>query len=284
MDSKTIFIQKTALVLGNVLIFLRPKKARQLSENRITLLHKNKTRLSISERLMRFALVKKLDVIEDYTKIADSNRDFWLTKAPELFLETESSFETHFLQHCTFIFDLLKKELTNQQEVFNTLVEIGTGNGSVLNYLSSEFPEIDCFIGIDLSKDQTSINNKKYESNKKLEFVAADAFDWIKSNGKTNTIFVTRDTLEYFLEPDLQEFFNQIQRLGKIIFIAIEPNGSNHDFEAYPDSQLYGNEPSFSHNYPKLIKNAGFDIWHYSRKPCFGVENSQTFVGAKNFI
>ena len=41
--------------LGDVLVFLRPNKARQLSENRITLIHKNKKNLSIQERLMRYS-------------------------------------------------------------------------------------------------------------------------------------------------------------------------------------------------------------------------------------
>lgn len=267
---------------GNILVFLRPEKARQLSEDRILLVFKNKDNLSIQEQLMRGALVRKLEKIKDYKSIADSNHDFWVTKAPKLFLETEQLFNTHFLKNCTFIFDLLKKELSNHSEKFNTLVEIGTGNGSVLNYLSSEFPEINRFVGIDLSSDQTELNNKKYINNKKLEFVAADAFDWIKANGQTNTIFVTRDTLEYFLEPNLQELFNDIQRLGKIIFVAIEPNGSDHNFETHPSSQLYGNEPSFSHNYPKLIKNAGFTVWHFSRKSSYGVDNSQSFIGAIN--
>lgn len=265
---------------GNMLVFLRPKKAKQLSKDRILLLFTDKNHLSIQERLMRGALIKKLEKVEDYEMIAKSNRDFWITKAPKLFLETEQAFNTHFLTNCTFIFDLLKEQLSNQSEEFKTLVEIGTGNGTVLNYLCSKFPDIDRFVGIDLSSEQTEINNKKYIHNEKLEFVAADAFDWIKDHGKTNTIFVTRDTLEYFLEPNLQEFFIEVQKLGKIIFVAIEPNGSDHNFETQPNSQLYGNEPSFSHNYPKLFKNAGFTLWHFSRKSCNGVDNSQSFTGA----
>lgn len=279
---KSILYYFLTETLGNALVYLKPEKARQLSENRITLVFKDQSKMSFQERLMRGALVQRLEKIEDYDKIAETNRNFWISDAPALFLETENLFEKHFLPNCTFIFDLLKKELSNQTEDFNTIIEIGTGNGSVLNYLSSEFPEIDRFVGIDLSPEQTEINRRKYIDNKKLEFVASDAFDWIKAHGQSNSIFVTRDTLEYFLEPRLQEFFNEVHQLGNIIFISIEPNGSNHDFETQPNSQLYGNEPSFSHNYPKLFKNAGFKILHFSRRPCFGVENAQTFVSAKS--
>lgn len=270
--------------LGNALVLLQPEKARQLSENRIALVHRNKNNMTISERLMRAALMKKLEKIQDYDAIAEQNRDFWTNhKATELFSELEDTFTTDFLPNCTFIFELLKKELSNQSEEFHTIVEIGTGNGDVLNYLSSEFPEINRFVGIDLSRDQIELNNIKFQKNEKLEFVAADAFDWVKEHGQSNTIFVTsRGVLEYFIEPRLQKFFIEINRLGKTIFIAIEPNGADHNFEINPNSQLYGHEPSFSHNYPGLFKKAGFDVWHFSQKVWSKASDMQTFIGAKN--
>ncbi len=273
-----------AATLCNAVVLIRPQKARELSKNRIDLIHMNKNNMSISERLMRAALVKKLEKIKDFNTIAEQNRDFWTNhRAAELFSELEDTFKTDFLPHCTFIFELLKKELSNHSEDFNTLVEIGTGNGDVLNYLSSEFPKINHFVGIDLSRDQTELNNKKFKDNKKLEFVASDAFDWVKEHGQGNTIFVTsRGVLEYFLEPRLQELFHEINQLGKTIFIAIEPNGANHNFEKNPNSQLYGYEPSFSHNYPGLFKNAGFTVWHFSQKIWHEASDMQTFVGAKN--
>lgn len=272
------------LPVGNMLVLLQPEKARQLSENRITLVHKPKRDMSLSDRVMRSSLLHKLDKIQDYSTIAEQNRNFWVnSKATELFSDLEDTFKTDFLPHCTFIFDLLKKELSETSVEFNTLVEIGTGNGDVLNYLSAEFPNINRFVGIDLSPDQIELNKDRFSHNEKLEFVAADAFDWVKENGHGNTVFVTsRGVLEYFLQPRLQELFNMINGLGKTIFIAIEPNGADHDFEAHPDTQLYGHEPSFSHNYPLLFKNAGFDIWHFSQKVWYKASDMQTFVGAKN--
>ncbi|MFT6729233.1 MAG: hypothetical protein ACJA1H_000543 [Glaciecola sp.] len=282
--SNSTIIRVFAQTLGDILVFLMPKKARQLSENRITLIHKNKNNLNILERLMRYALVQKLEKIEDHDTIAEANRNFWTNnKAIELFTETEETFKTDFLPHCNFIFEILKKELSNQSEQFDTIVEIGTGNGDVLNYLSAEFPQINRFVGIDLSQDQTELNNIKFQENKKLEFVALDAYDWVKENGQPNTIFVSsRGVLEYFLEQRLQDFLNEINQLGKTFFVAIEPNDVDHDFDTQPETQLYGNEPSFSHNYRHLFKNAGFTLWHFSQKPWFNGGNTQTFIGAKN--
>lgn len=123
---KLVLYQILSGTLGNALVFLRPEKARQLSENRIALVHRNKKNMSIPERLMRAALLNKLDKIQDYDTIAEQNRNFWINhSATELFSELEDTFNTDFIPHCTFIFELLKNELSNQPEVFNTIVEIG---------------------------------------------------------------------------------------------------------------------------------------------------------------
>lgn len=288
MKSKLISIvyRILAATVGNFLVFLQPKKAKELAKDRITLIHKNKNSMTISERLMRAALVTKLDKIDDHEAIREANRNFWLNKsATELFSETEDGFEKDFLPNCTFIFEKLKKELSDNPVKCTTLVEVGTGNGDVLNYLSEEFPQIDRFVGIDLSADQIGLNNKKFIANKKLEFVAADAYDWVQEHGKSNTIFVSsRGVLEYFLEARLLEFLTEINNLGNTFFVAIEPNGGDHDFETTLNSQLYGNEPSFSHNYPHLFKNAGFKLWHFSQQPWLGGKDLQTFVGAKSAV
>ncbi|WP_040281910.1 class I SAM-dependent methyltransferase [Psychroserpens damuponensis] len=278
-------IRPFAKILGNILVFLLPKKANQLSKNRITLIHKNKKNLNIIELLMRYTLLQKLEKIDDHSTIAQANKEFWINNnATELFIETEDTFHTDFLPNCTFIFDLLKNELSNHTQKFDTIVEIGTGNGDVLNYLSLEFPQINHLIGIDLSQQQTKLNNIKFKNNNKLEFIAYDAFDWVKKHGQANTIFVSsRGVLEYFLEQQLQDFLKEINQLGNTIFIAIEPNGADHNFDTQPNTQLYGDEPSFSHNYPKLFKNAGFNLWHFSQKTWFKGTNIQTFIGAKNY-
>ncbi|MBC3847751.1 class I SAM-dependent methyltransferase [Winogradskyella echinorum] len=286
MNAKSKIVRGLAKVLGNTLVHLRPKKARQLAEDRITLVHKNKKYLSLQEKLMRYALIQKLEKIQDYDKIAELNREFWTNKgATEFFTEVENTFETDFLPNCTFVFNLLKKELLSVDIEFNTLVEIGTGNGKVLNYLSSEFPEIKRLVGIDLSLKQVEINRNKFKnSNTRIEFVASDAFDWIKEHGQSGTIFVTsRGVLEYFLEERLQDFLSHISQLGEIMFVAIEPNAANHNFETHPNTQLYGLEPSFSHNYPKLFKNAGFSLWHFSQKIWNNPTMNRTIIGAKNF-
>jgi hypothetical protein len=276
---RSFFVETFASRLGSILVLLQPQKARELSEQGMTLVLNN---LSFNERLMRRAILKKIEKTEDYDTLAELHQNYWINQGDDFFLETENSFENEFLPNCAFIFDELESVLLDSSIDFHTLVEIGTGNGRVLEYLSLKFPEINRFIGLDLSPIQIQMNTKKFNENKKLEFIAADAFQWIKNYHEGNTIFVTsRGVLEYFTEERLRIFLKNIHNLGKIIFVAIEPKGIDHNFETNPNSQTYGTERSFSHNYPQLFKNAGFSIWHNSYKPLNDL-TVMGFIGTEN--
>ena len=278
---KSIILSLLTSTIGNLLVVLRPKKVEELKRTGLTLATTDK--LSFSERLMRGAILIKAEKARNYRDLEQLHINYWEEKGAEFFADTEASFESDFLTDCAFIFDLLKDELKKSPETFDTLVEIGTGNGKVLNYLREKFPNIKEFVGIDLSKEQIEINAKTYAKHESMHFLAIDGFDWVKANGKGNTIFVTsRGVLEYFTEKRLGEFFKAVNGLGKVFFVAIEPNGSNHNFNDNPNSVIYGYERSFSHNYPKLFKDAGFKLWHHSTIKGNEDYFIQTFVGAVN--
>lgn len=264
---------------GRLLVMLCPKKTYELSERGVTLVLNN---LSFTERLMRRAILNNIEKTQDHEALAKLHQKYWTNQGADFFAATNTTFEKNFLPDCSFIFELLKEKLTQNSEDFSTLVEIGTGNGNVLEYLSSKFPEINHFVGIDLSPSQIKINKEKYIESKKLEFVASDGFDWVKKYGKPNTIFVTsRGVLEYFTEDRLQAFLKEVKNLGRTFFIAIEPNCNQHNFETHPYSKPYGNERSFSHNYPKLFEKASFNLWHLSYKP-IDQYTKQSFIGAQS--
>ncbi|MDN3492160.1 class I SAM-dependent methyltransferase [Winogradskyella bathintestinalis] len=277
---KFIVLNLLTNTVGRAMVLLHPKKTAEWTEAGITLILNED--LSFTERLMRNAILSKVEKQSDYNTLADLHKNYWVNQGADFFAATDDSFETSFLPDCSFIFDLLKKELKNQPQEFKTLVEIGTGNGKVLEYLSSEFSKIDRFVGIDLSPSQMKKNSEDYKMNPKLEFVAADGFDWVKEHGQSHTIFVTsRGVLEYFTEERLQAFLNEVSNLGKTMFVAIEPNAIGHNVVTHPESQPYGHERSFSHNYAKLFKYANYSLWYSSTVPC-QKSHDLTFIGAKN--
>ena len=279
---RTFLVDLLTVTVGNLLVFLRPNKVRELSENGISLVLNNN--LSPTERLMRRALLKKMESSKDFDALARLHKNYWVNQGDDFVNVTENNLENIHLPNYKFVFDLLADQITQHSLQFDTLVEIGTGNGSVLNYLSTKFPTINNFVGIDLSEKQIETNKATFSENSKLEFVAADAIEWFKNQQKRDQIVLTfRGVFEYFTQHQLAKFLAKINSLGNIVFIAIEPVGEGHDFKTMFDSQIYGVEGSFSHNYIKQFQDAGFSVWHYELKKETGYENPMSIVCAQNF-
>ena len=268
-------------IVGSILIVIMPKKAKELSNKGMTI----DVGLTLKERLIRHTLLGKAKKDEDFETLSQFHQDFWTNKADEYFSTRffNNVLEDFFIPKCSFLVDLLKEKVDQEDGKFNILIEIGTGEGTVLNYLSSQLPNVNRFIGIDLSTAQIESNKNLFSKNKKLEFVASDAFDWIKENRNDHMIIITcNGVLEYFTQSRLQDFFNELNSFGKVIFVAIEPIGVNHDFLKNPNSEIYGVENSFSHNYVKMFKDAGFNIWHQSKENYLNSDLYMDFIGAKN--
>lgn len=267
--------------IGNILIAVLPKKADELLNKGMTI----DMDLSRKDRFMRDALLQKAKNKNDFETLSKFHENYWINRGEEYFSSgfNNKVLDTFFIPNCSFLIDLLQEQLQNQSVKYSTLVEIGTGDGTILEYLSSKFSQIDRFVGIDLSSSQIEANKKVFNGNTNLEFVASDGFEWIKQNGHDAMIVVTsRGVLEYFTQSRLQEFFDELNKIGKIIFIAIEPTGLEHDFVKNPNSEIYGSENSFSHNYAQLFSNSGFKIWHQSKMKYAQPECYINFIGAKN--
>ena len=251
--------------LGNLLISANPQKAEQLSTLGMTSVDKHD--LNVSERLMRFAMLQKIEQEQDFEALEALHKNYWMNRGSEYFLNTNDHFETIFQPECSFLINILAKYVTESSSNFSTLLEIGTGNGDVLKHLSERLPSVNKFIGVDLSHNQIDLNVERFQNEPKLEFVAADGLEWATEYAEPNTIFFTsRGVLEYINQSNLEKLFAVAAGLSNTMIVTIEPNGLDHDFAAEPDSRLYGLEKSFSHNYPAKMIEAGFDLIHISEK------------------
>ena len=268
--------------LGNLLVAICPKKVSQLSKKGLTLVIGDN--LSFSERLMRRSILKKIEKAEDYDKLAQLHKTYWTKQGDDFVNKTQDKLENTNLPAYKTILDVLTEEVSNESIKFNKLIEIGTGNGSVLNYLSMSCANIERMIGIDLSEAQTKINKANYKNNARLEFVGGDVLDWIENQEQGNMILLTfRGVLEYFTQNQLVKFFEKLNSLGNIIFFAIEPTDSKYNYEEHSNSRVYGAEGAFSHNYKKLFEDAGFEIWHSEQKEESWHDNIIKIIGAKNY-
>lgn len=146
------------------------------------------------------------------------------------------------------------------------MVEIGTGNRDVLNYPISDLSEINHFIVINIRLGQIEINNKKFRNNKGWSLCRQMLMIDLKTIDRAIIFSPISRCFKIFPRASTARTFTRNKPIIKIIFIAIEPNNAAHDFETQPNTYLYGNEPSFLHNYPGLFKNAGFSVCHFSQK------------------
>lgn len=279
---RSALVNLLANTLGNVLVFFSPKKAARLKHEGLTVIMKDH-KLSFRDRLMRRAILKKVEKRNNPSQLSKLHDNYWINQGHLFFSATENELQENHLPRTQFIFNTLKNKISESQTSVKTLVEIGSGNGIVLDYLSNHFNTIENFIGIDLSEIQTEKNNEKYKDNTRLKFVADDGFEWFKKQGHDNMVLVTfRGVLEYFTEEKLQNFFNYLGTLKNILIVTIEPICANHNLEKQKASQVYGAERSFSHNYPHLLKKSGFKIWHHSKHKEEGFPHFMSFNGASN--
>jgi tRNA G46 methylase TrmB len=268
-------------IIGKFLVVFMPKRTAKLIDKGITI----NTSTSLKDRLIRHELLKKTKKRNDFETLAESHKNYWIKNGKDYFSNkcfNNNTLENFFIPNCSFMIDLLEEKLKQNHGKYNTLVEIGTGDGTVLEYLSMKLPQLKRLVGIDLSVEQTRLNKKKFVNNKRLEFVASDGYDWIKDNGNGYIIILTsRGVLEYFTETRLLDFFNYLRSIGNVIFVAIEPTGVDHDYTKNPNSQIYGSENSFSHNYKEMFKKSGFQLWHSSQILFSNPPRYENFIGAK---
>lgn len=141
------------------------------------------------------------------------------------------------------------------------LIEIGCGEGLVLEKLSKEFPGINQFIGIDINQSQIKASAERFKSNPKLSFVAENAIDYIDTNSVSDCILLTfGGVMEYFTEQELKDFFSKLKLQKNIGIVLYEPLLQDFNPSTETKSKPYGAEMSFCHPYSSYLKEIGFHL------------------------
>ena len=245
--------------LGRIACVLLPGKARALSAG------EGPASFGLVDRLMLAALRQRAEregTLEEFT--ARQQRRFWSSGAAADFHSTqEQYFEEWFLGHNRALLEELEKAVAEGS--YGTLCEIGCGTGLALVELRRRLPGINRFVGIDLSEEQIRRNRTRFADDR-LEWVAGDALAWILAGGGPGWVFLSNNgVLEYFTRDDVQKLFGHLaSRLRPTLISLCEPVGMEHDLDGDSGSSPYGTERSFSHNYPHLLREAGFDVLYES--------------------
>jgi hypothetical protein len=222
----------------------------------------------IMMRLMRPYFQKEYYAKAD-TELRKVNREqYWGSEAGKLWHEeirrkysSPEAFQNEFLKRRETLTNMLDSFVKQFPGKYNTLCEIGTGNGLYIQYLFHKCQSsFDKWVGIDLNAEQIGINKELFKEIP-IEFISMEVNDWVLNNKNTAPVFLTAGTLEYFTETELEEFFNNVKNSFRNAAIAlIEPISFDLDTEQH--SKPRGSF-MFSHNYPWILQKLGYTIFKF---------------------
>lgn len=139
------------------------------------------------------------------------------------------------------------------------VVEFGCGDGNWLRWLRDNWSHPRDFTGIDLSTRQIARNLRQHPD---LEFQCEDLVHWAREHARDHSLFHTNSgVLEYLSEQRVADLFAILRAAGEqVIVFLIEPLYGDFDPETDERSVVLGSEHSYSHNYPRLLAEAGFEV------------------------
>ena len=232
-------------------------------------------------RLLRNGLYARALEHRDFAKLRGYLSNYWGQEAKNFHDAWQDRFERMFLQHDVVVIDELEKAMAALPDglAFKNLYEIGCGGGQVLNYLAERLTSIETFVGIDIGAEQIEANRATCD-NPKISFQAADAVEWVPGNAKPCSVVLTNGgVFEYFLREELQSLFAHIgEQLAPAAIAVVETIGTDHDLDTHSETFVYGRELSFSHNYPHLLREAGFEIVHQSERPGYDEDGGGRWI------
>lgn len=251
--------KRAAFVVGGLLAqFLRTRS--QSVESGI-----RRGSAQLLDRLIRHGIIAQALNSGDHARLRDLHRDYWRKEGLQFGKDYAFRFEEQFLQCDAELIHIAINDLNS--DVLENVVEIGCGNGKVLEYVSQKLAYCKELVGIDIDRMRISANRQHYRE-QRLNFVACNALDWFRENAKCSTLIMTNGgVLEYFLEAEISEIFAIAAQHNNTAVALIETVGSNHDLENDRKTHPYGRELAFSHNYIHLLEKAGFEIQHFSERP-----------------
>ena len=152
----------------------------------------------------------------------------------------------------------------SESGVYTRLVEVGCGAGRVLEHCAAAMPAVPSFVGVDINPVIIARNQADFAQNHRLQFLSADASDWLQKTAQPGTILMTYGgVMEYFAGPTLAGIFGTLAQHGPAAVALVEPVDPAHDLQNDAASHAFGQEHSFSHNHKKLLEAAGYEVIFY---------------------
>lgn len=148
---------------------------------------------------------------------------------------------------------------------FNCFLNFGVSYGYVDSLLAKRYVDKH-FLGIDRSELTKWYNEKWFSRLKNLEFAAGDIFEFLEDKNFDEGVFFHARTLTFLSRNFIEKLYKIVAKAKFRYIVGMEPIGiSRQTYKAYEFSDE--DQPSvlyrgsmFIHNYPALLKNAGFSL------------------------
>lgn len=218
---------------------------------------------STTGKLIRNGHLQNAVASGDHALICRFLMDFWSSPAAaEFYTNLSHRYETLFLKHHQSIVGETVKACHKTGGVFHQLIELGSGDGKVIEHFSRHLPTVAEVHGIDINAEQVSSNRRVYADQPKLQFHHADIRNWIPEHASSGAVVIVNGgVLEYLTRPELRAIFEHLARKSSPCVVAItESIATDHDLENESETYPYGLELSLSHNYLAVLRECGFSI------------------------
>jgi hypothetical protein len=216
-------------------------------------------------KLIRNGLFFKAIEDRDHSLITRFLGDYWSSPvSDEFYTGFSHRYETLFLAYHAGIVAETRKAMEKSGQDYRQLIELGSGDGKILEHFSKELQSIPAFHGIDMNLPQTENNRQLYGHLPALSFHHGDAGKWLRNHATRGTVVIANGgVLEYFTRTELLELLKFLAvECSPCVVALTESLAADHDLVNEPATYPYGYELSLSHNYPALLKEAGFAICH----------------------
>jgi cyclopropane fatty-acyl-phospholipid synthase-like methyltransferase len=142
---------------------------------------------------------------------------------------------------------------------FDTVIEVGTGAGTLITLLSEKLDKYNKFIGVDINKNQIIENRKNYKDLYNVEFVYMEVEKYIKSNNLNNAVIVSQNTFDYFKKNELEKLFSLIYSNIKHVAILVS---TVKEYRNIQDSieNVESDFKVYKHNYYSLLQSTGYEF------------------------
>lgn len=263
--------RRAKAAVGNLLRTLRPGLAKRVDDRPFD------PGWSPSAKLIRNAHLLNAVGRKDHETLRRYLTHYWSSAASTEFYDGFSHrFEDLFLRYHAGIADHINALLPRLGDGPIRLVEVGCGDGRVLEWLSGRLDQVTDFHGVDLNPVQIEKCRTAYSSSPRCHFHHGDLLGWLQDNPAPGTVLVSNGgVFEYLLEHELRNLFNRLRLFCSPCLVAItETIATDHDLDAEVHSLPYGHEFALSHNYPAILRSAGFELtWEQNRPTQPGEEN-----------